>query len=133
MSYRKHAHLSGLGCIALHTPAERRYLEMIWIYSSAPSKGAAAHGVFVRRGQTEQCRCVLYHSKRDVIEQSDECGKSPDEQVTGNKIWYLSLCNPHHDMIHTRAHTHTRTHLCTPHTRAHTQQCLYCLVTIPAR
>lgn len=91
-----------------------RYLESIWIYSSAPFKGTAVHGVFVCWGQTEQCGCVLYHSKRDVIERSDECGKPPDEQVTGNKISYLSLYNPQHDMIHTRLwtpHTHTHTHM----------------------
>lgn len=113
------------GCIALHTPAEMRYLESIWIYSSVPFKGTAVHGVFVCWGQTEQCGCVLYHSKRDVIERSDECGKPPDEQVTGNKISYLSLYNPQHDMIHTR--------LCAPHTPTHTHTCLYFLVTTTPR
>lgn len=42
-----------------------------------------------------------------MIEWSDECGKLCDEQVTGNKISYLVLSNPHHEMIYTLSLTHT--------------------------
>lgn len=116
VSCRKHTHLSGFQYdrnITLHTERNEVFgdhldlqLSSIWRYGRCEMYQCMSLCVSVG-GQRKQCLYVLYLSKRHVIEWSDECGKPCDEQVTGNKISYLSLSNRLHEMIYTHRYTHT--------------------------